>query len=119
MGYYAIGTLECLGLAEIIKLSVAFRAQTLTEALQDGRWGVIGNIPPPPSMTMPISLWRGKAPYLRIYEWTQEAGGHERRATPEEIVGLEHDALWRSSSIVERLQMYLRGEPCPWVKIGR
>ena len=117
LGYYDVATEATMSVDDIVKLGVAFRVQTIDKALKEGHWPIIGNARPPPAMAAPISFWRGNAPdYLRRYDWTFEAGGDSHGATSAEIAGLELDSIWHWKHAVARLEMHLRGEPCPWIK---
>jgi hypothetical protein len=119
LGYYDVASDERLTVAEATARPVAFRVKTRTNALEEGRWPIVGNAPPPPAMNAPVAFFSSNGPdFLRIYEWRPEKGGDSRRATKAEIAGLEEDGIWDSKAAADRLEMHLRGEPCPWVKVG-
>ena len=93
--------------------------QVQTRAIKEGVWPIVGNVAPPPAMNAPIFFWSGEGPdFLRLYEWRPETGGHSRRVTPAEIAGVETDGIGSAKAALDRLEMHLRGVPCPWVEVG-
>src|SRR2546427_8804091 len=53
VGFYAVRGDRRLPLEDIVRQNVAFRAVCMTDAVEDGRWPLLGNVPPPAAMNEP------------------------------------------------------------------
>ncbi len=118
VGFYALESDQRVALDEVVTSAVAFRVPCMMDAIKEGRWPIIGNAAPPASMIEPLRLWRGGGAYAEISEWRPETGTVDRPASAQEIVGLEKATIWDSRWLVQRLALFLRGEPCPWVEVA-
>lgn len=119
VGFFELSSVERLPLEKIIASPVAFRIGCLSETIIRGDWPILGNVPLTPAMREPLRMYRNNGPdWWFLYEWTPETGGHERRVPRDEVRGLETSGLWQTRDAVKRLEMHLRGEPCPWVEIA-
>ena len=117
-GFYAVRTDKDVAIDSLVNEAVAFRVQGMKDRIEKGDWPVVGNIEPSDAMNAPIRFGQEKSPgFFLLYEWSPSTGGDTRRASADEVKGLECDVLWDSTFVLERLKMYFRGVPCPYVKL--
>jgi hypothetical protein len=117
-GFYALQTNKDLPLEEIVKLPVAFRVQGMTDRIANQDWPIVGNTTPPAEMNAPIRFGQEQGPdAFLLVEWTAESSEQARRASFDEIKGLEKDGVWDSTFVLERLVNFFQGIPCPHVKV--
>jgi hypothetical protein len=121
VGYYAVRSDKRLTVDEVVKLDVAFRVSGSVDWVARRIWPVIGNVsPPPPQMLTPIRFWARRVDdtVATLREWRAEGTTDPWWAEPSEIVGVEEAGIYPCLSSLARLEYFLRGEPCPFVKIG-
>lgn len=119
-GFFNTASTERLTVDKIITAPVAFRISCMSEEITEGHWPIIDKAPLAPGMREPLCLFRNNGPdWWFVNEWRPDTGSIERRVPKEEVIGLEATGLWEPRDAVKRLEMHLRGEPCPWVQIAR
>ena len=111
LGFFAVKSDAPLALDAILKNEVAFRIVVTLDALQDGRWRIVGHAHRTEAMSVPIRTWRQPAGGpLCLVEWKPETGTLVRSASQSEVRGLEKDGIWLPAAAVIRLERVLRGE---------
>ncbi|WP_394850763.1 immunity 26/phosphotriesterase HocA family protein [Pendulispora brunnea] len=119
VGFYDVKSAVRLPVEKVVRNGVAFRIVCAIDAIQGGKWPIVGNASPPSPMVEPIRFWRSTAPgFIFMYEWRANESDEEQRVTETEIVGLEESVIWSSFAVVERLELFFRGERDPRVVIG-
>ncbi len=119
VGFYAIASDERRSVEDIVREPVAFRVMCMKDAIRDGRWPVIGNVPPPAAMNEPTRFWRTTAPeFIFLHPWDPDVPHDEVRVSRSEIHGVEKGMIWNTIGIVNRINAFLRGEPHPLVETG-
>jgi Immunity protein 26 len=120
VGFYAIKTAQHLPCSEVINGAVAFRAKCALSRVADGTWPIIGNLEAPASMRAPVRLWRANGPDFIFLDESLDPwlGSDERRSTAAEIAGLEESGISDGQWVVDRLKLFLRGEPWRWLRMA-
>jgi hypothetical protein len=121
LGFYAVATTDELAIDEVVRQPVAFRAACSASELRKGHWRILGNATPPEALLAPVRYQRTTAPgfhFLYEADALGRSGGDERRVSKSETVGVEEQGSYGAEYVLERLQLFLRGEPWQWVPVG-
>lgn len=121
LGFYAVATSDELTVDEVVRQPVAFRASCSASELRAGRWPILGNATPPAALLAPIRYQRTTAPGFHFLYESDALGRNsspERRVSRDETVGIEERGIYDAKFVLDRLQLFLRGEPWQWVPVG-
>ena len=84
-------------------------------AYTKGRWGeVLFRVPKDRLPAIPLTFRQDQLNPKNLY--IDDHLGNARRATPEEIVGLEPTAVWDAEHVESRIADHWRGVPNVWVE---
>jgi hypothetical protein len=111
--FFLFGSTQELAVEQILALPVAFRVVVFRDTPNRYGWSEVGKAAVPPEAAGPQRYAKKDAISGKLSVYFD---GHEKPATPEEIVGLETLAVWAHPHIVERLEAQLEGRKSKFLK---
>lgn len=118
--FFDLNTPNDLEIEKILEAPVLFRINVMNEAVESGRWPIVGSSPLSPQEASRVEYFCKQdsiSGNLSIY-WEDATSGvsHERPATFEECTALEPVAVWDANHVEDRLRDHFRGVPNKWVE---
>ncbi|MGN6497625.1 MAG: Imm26 family immunity protein [Tsuneonella sp.] len=109
---------EDASLDVVITLPVLFRIWVHNDAVRNGTWSVVGNLPLSPDNAAEPYFFKQDAVTgaLALYHSSFADTGWERSASATECYGLECAAVWDPEHVEDRLRDYYAGRPNQWVE---
>jgi len=105
-------------LEQITSASVLFTVPVMNDAVEAGRWPVIGSRALESDLQKPVTMFKQDAISKNLTLYTESPNGQyeERAATREECAGLERAAVWNPQHVEDRLRDHYANLPNQWVE---
>jgi len=109
LAFYDFKTNKEADINEIVSKPILFKIVVTSDAVETGRWTVIGNMPLEANLKEVPMTYVEEIGYPGTYTIFHELDS--RRATKEECKNLEYATIWTPDFVEERLRDYYSGRP--------
>jgi len=118
IAFYDIVDESIPGLTAITSSTVLFKLPVMVDALESGRWPIVGSKRLEEGLLKPVAMFKQDAlnKSLSLYIEHPDGNHEERLATWEECEGLERAAVWSPEHIEDRLRDQFAGLKNQWVE---
>ncbi|MDN3649150.1 immunity 26/phosphotriesterase HocA family protein [Reinekea marina] len=113
MAFYDCKSENVLDVNDVISRPILFRIWVMNNAIESGRWQVLGNIPLDLELEETPRFFKQNSLSKKLSIYFE---GEETPATKEECQGLERAAVWDPEHVEDRLRDYFAGVPNQWVE---